>query len=54
MKIKNVETKIGQEAERIYTSLVKKHDVHELIDRYYFFKRFKTVLYNKVHKKGQK
>ena len=50
MKIKNVETKIGHEAERIYTSLAKKHKEHELIGRYYFFKRFKTVLYNKNNK----
>ena len=50
MKIKNVETKIGHEAERIYTSLAKTHEVHQLIGRYYFFKRFKTVLYNKNNK----
>ncbi|XP_045172179.2 heat shock 70 kDa protein 12B-like [Mercenaria mercenaria] len=42
-----VKTKIGHEAERVYGGLArKKQDPHELSGQYYFFKRFKLLLYN--------
>ncbi|XP_053375221.1 heat shock 70 kDa protein 12B-like [Mercenaria mercenaria] len=42
-----IKTKIGHEAERVYIGLAKqKQDAHELAGQFYFFKRFKLLLYN--------
>ncbi|XP_060574518.1 heat shock 70 kDa protein 12B-like [Ruditapes philippinarum] len=43
----DVETKIGQEAERAYSGIAKKYKTHEICGQYYFFKSFKIALYNK-------
>ncbi|XP_060597754.1 heat shock 70 kDa protein 12B-like, partial [Ruditapes philippinarum] len=43
----DVETKIGQEAERVYSGIAKKYKIHEIYGQYYFFKSFKIALYDK-------
>jgi hypothetical protein len=43
--------KIGFEAERAYIrTATEKKDTHELMGQYYFFRRFKLMLYRKVAK----
>jgi hypothetical protein len=44
-----IKVKIGHEAERVYSGIAKqKQDPSELAGQYYFFKRFKLLLYNEV------
>ncbi|XP_060574520.1 heat shock 70 kDa protein 12B-like isoform X2 [Ruditapes philippinarum] len=43
----DVETKIGQEAERVYSGIAKQNKIDEMYGQYYFFKGFKIALYNK-------
>jgi hypothetical protein len=44
-----MKVKIGHEAERVYSGIAKqKQDPGELDGQYYFFKRFKLLLYNEV------